>query len=298
MGGTKIAACPFVNGELLKSEEIREATPQNDPEAILQTMATMVESLKAKHDVKAVGVSTAGIVSNEGTMIGACGNIKGWKGTKGKSELEKRLGMVVEVENDANCAALAEATAGCAKDFDPVLLVIVGTGIGGGLVWGDKIWRGANYAGGEIGHIKLNDKQARRCNCGDWDCWESYASGVGLQNTAHLYFADPSMDNYKLMDLHRKGDETAIEVLNTWHNYLALGMASVINTLDPEAVVVSGGMAQFINYTKLNKKVRDKVVDALKDKINILEGELGNDSGMVGAACLANIAAQKTAVPA
>lgn len=298
MGGTKIAACPFVNGELLKDQEIREATPQNDSEAILQTMASMVEKLKSQHDIKAVGISTAGIVSNDGTMIGGCGNIKGWKGTKVKSELESRLGLPVEVENDANCAALAEATVGCAKEFNPVLLVIVGTGIGGGIVWGDKVWRGANYAGGEIGHIKLNDKQARRCTCGDWDCWESYASGTGLQNTAHLYFADPTMDNYKLMDLHHKGDETAIEVMNTWHHYLALGMASVINTLDPEAVVVSGGMAQFINYTKLNKKVRDKAVDALKDKINILEGELGNDSGMVGAACLANFAAQQTAVPA
>lgn len=294
MGGTKIAACPFSNGTLIKTHEIREATPQNNAEAILQTMETMVNKIKETHDVKAVGISTAGIVSDNGTMIGGCGNIKGWKGTKVKIELEKRLGISVEVENDANCAALAEATVGCAKNFDPVLLVIVGTGIGGGIVWGDKVWRGAHFAGGEIGHIKLADKHARRCTCGDWDCWESYASGTGLQNTAHLFFADPEMDNYKLMDLHHKGDETAIQVVNTWHDYLALGMSSVINTLDPEAVVVSGGMAQFINYAKLNKKVRDRVVDALKDHINILEGSLGNDSGMIGAACLANFAAQKT----
>ncbi|MDA0772524.1 MAG: ROK family protein [Cyanobacteria bacterium] len=293
MGGTKIAACPFVNGQLVKDQELREPTPQNDAEAILQTMTNMIEELKKTNDIKAVGISTAGIVSNDGVMIGGCGNIKGWKGTKVKAELEKRLGITVEVENDANCAALAEATVGCAKNYDPVLLVIVGTGIGGGIIWGNKVWRGANYAGGEIGHIKLTDKKARRCTCGDWDCWEAYASGTGLQNTSHLFFADPEMDNYKLMDLHHKGDQTAIDVINQWHDYLALGMASVINTLDPEAVVVSGGMAQFINYTKLNKKVRDRVVDALKDKINILEGSMGNDSGMVGAACLANFAAQK-----
>ena len=100
------------------------------------------------------------------------------------------------------------------------------------------------------------------------------------------------MDNYKLMDLHNKGDETALEVINSWHEYLALGMASVINTLDPEAIVVSGGMAQFINYPKLNKKTRDKVIDGAKDHVNILEGILGNDSGMVGAACLANLEVQ------
>jgi glucokinase len=103
------------------------------------------------------------------------------------------------------------------------------------------------------------------------------------------------MDNYKLMDLYHKGDETASQVLNTWHEYLALGMASVINTIDPEAVVLSGGMAKFINYPELNKKVRARVVDALKEYVNIIEGTLGNDSGMVGAACLANVELQTRA---
>lgn len=295
MGGTKIAASPFVNGKLLKEQERREATPQNDAEAILKTMEKMINELRVNNDVKSIGISTAGVVSDDGVMLGSCGNIKGWKGAKVKQELEARLKIPVVVENDANCAALAEATVGCGKGFDPVLLVIVGTGIGGGLVWKNQIWRGAHFAGGEIGHIKISDSRSRHCTCGSWDCWEAYASGKGLQNTAHLLFADPEMDNYKLMELHNKGNDVAIEVLNTWHEYLALGMASVINTLDPQAVVVSGGMAQFINYPKLNKKVRDKVVDSLKDYVNIVEGVLGNDSGMVGAACLANFAAQRSA---
>ncbi len=297
MGGTKIAAAPFINGKLLKDQELKEATPQNNAEGILNMMESMVKQLQTKNDIKAVGISTAGVVSDDGVMIGSCGNIKGWKGTKVKQELERRLKMPVIVENDANCAALAEATVGGAKNMDPVLLVIVGTGIGGGIVWGNKIWRGAHFAGGEIGHIKLNDKKSRRCSCGSWNCWESYASGRGLQNTAHLFFSDPEMNNYKLMELYQKGDEIAIEVINTWHEYLALGMAGVINTLDPEAVVVSGGMAQFIDYPNLNKRVRDKVVDSLKEHVNIIEGVLGNDSGMVGAACLANFTAQEL-VPA
>lgn len=289
MGGTKIAAAPFKDEKLILDELVKEQTPQNNAEEILTLMSDMVNKIREKHKVEAVGISTAGIVNNAGEMIGGCGNIKGWKGTKVKKELEAKLGIPVVVENDANCAAFAEYMVGCARNFDPVLLVIVGTGIGGGIVSNNTIWRGAHYAGGEIGHIKLSDQKARRCTCGAWDCWEAYASGSGLENTAHLFFADPEMDNYKLMELHKKGDDTAIEVMNNWHSYLAEGMASVINTLDPEAVVVSGGMAQFINYAKLNKKTRDGVVDALKDHVNILEGVLGNDSGMIGAACLANI---------
>jgi glucokinase len=292
MGGTKIAAAPFVNGKLVLDELLKDVTPQNNPQAILDLMAKMVNSIKEKHQVKAVGISTAGMVSDDGQMIGGCGNIKGWKGTKVKKELEKVLGIPVVVENDANCAAFGEYMVGGAADFDPVLLVIVGTGIGGGIVFNNKIWRGKHFAGGEIGHIKVSDKHNRRCTCGAWDCWEAYASGTGLENTAHLFFADTTIDNYKLMELHQKGNETALEVLNNWHDYLAIGMASVINTLDPEAVVVSGGMAQFINYPKLNKKTRDKVIDGVKDYVNIIEGILGNDSGMIGAACLANLEVQ------
>jgi glucokinase len=295
MGGTKIAAAPFANEKLLLDELIKEATPQNDPEGILTLMSDMVNKIKEKHEVAAVGISTAGIVNAKGEMIGGCGNIKGWKGTKVKKDLEAKLGIPVIVENDANCAAFAEYKIGSAREFDPVLLVIVGTGIGGGIVHQDTIWRGAHFSGGEVGHIKVSDKKARRCTCGSWDCWEAYASGTGLANTAHLFFTDPEMNNYKLMELHHRGDDTAIEVLNNWHDYLALGMASVINTLDPQAVVVSGGMAQFINYAKLNKKVKDKVVDAIKEHVNILEGNLGNDSGMVGAACLANMELSKLA---
>lgn len=289
MGGTKIAAAPFMDGKLIHSALLKEPTPQNNAQAVLETMSEMVKTIKKDFDVKAVGISTAGVVSDKGEMIGGCGNIKGWKGTKVRKELESILKMPVVVENDANCAALAEYTVGCAVEYDPVLLVIVGTGIGGGIVSKNQIWRGANFAGGEIGHIKLSDRKARHCTCGAWDCWEAYASGTGLQNTAHLYFTDPNMDNYKLIELFNRGDETAIAVFNTWHDYLALGMSSVINVLDPAAVVVSGGMAQFINYSNLNNKVRDKVVDAIKDRVNIMEGILGNDSGMIGAACLANL---------
>lgn len=288
MGGTKIAVGPFRNGQLIEDEILKEATPQSgDSEEILSVIAGMANSIKKNFDAKAIGVSTAGMVNSEGVMIGGCGNIKGWKGTKVKKRLEELTGLPAVVENDANCAAYAEYKVGCAKDFDPVLLVILGTGLGGGLVFNDRIWTGAHFGGGEIGHIKISDKKARRCTCGAWDCWETYASGTGLQNTARLFFANPEMDNYRLMELHKKGDETAIEVINTWHEYIALGMSSVINVLDPEAVVISGGMAQFVNYPKLNKKVKEKVIDGLKEHVNIIEGILGNDSGMAGAACLA-----------
>lgn len=289
MGGTKIAVAPFKDGKLLEDEILKEPTPKKSSEDILDTMAAMVEKIKAKHDVKAVGISTAGVVSDDGVMLGSTGNIPCWKGAHAKADLEKRVNIPVVVENDANCAAFGEYMVGCAADYNPVLLVILGTGVGGGIVWDEKIWRGAHFGGGEIGHTKISFDQTRRCTCGGWDCWETYASGTGLQNTARQMMADPEMDNYKLIELFNSGDTKAIDVMDTWHDHIALGMSNMINTFDPDCVVVSGGMAQFVNYPKLNKKVRDRVVDALKDTFKIIEGVLANDSGMIGAACLANL---------
>jgi glucokinase len=291
MGGTKIAVGIFRNEELLEDEILVEATPQTGADDILAEITNMVNKLKDRHPVTAIGMSTAGMVNDKGEMIGACGNIKYWKGTKVKKELEARTQLPTAVENDANCAAFGEYMVGCARDYDPVLLVILGTGIGGGFVWDHRIMRGAHFGGGEIGHIKVSDSKTHKCTCGAWDCWEAYGSGTGLENIARLSFADPRMDNYKLVELHKKGDENAIQVFGTWHEYLALGMSSMINTFDPDAVVVSGGMAKFVNYSELNRLTKEKVVDGLKNYVNIIEGILGNNSGMIGAACLANILA-------
>jgi len=289
MGGTKIAVAPFQNGKLIEAALLKEPTPQTGSEDILATISGMIKKIQADYNVEAIGVSTAGMVNAEGEMIGGCGNIKGWLGTKVKQELEARTGLPTKVENDANCAAFGEYKVGCASEYDPVLLVILGTGLGGGLVFNNTIWTGAHYGGGEIGHIKISGDKDRRCTCGAWDCWEAYASGTGLEHTARTFMADPSMDNYKLMEKFNAGDDQAIEVITQWHEHIALGMSSVLNALDPEAIVVSGGMAKFVNYPKLNKKVRDKVLDGMKDHIKIIEGVLGNDSGMIGAACLANL---------
>ncbi len=294
MGGTKIAVGPFKNGKIIEADILKEPTPKTSSEDILDTMAGMVNKLKELHDVKAVGISTAGVVSDEGNIVGSVGNIPCWKDAKAKSGLESRVNLPVVVANDANCAAFGEYMTGCASDYNPVLLVILGTGVGGGIVWNDKIWDGAHFAGGEIGHMKISIDKTRACTCGGWDCWEAYASGTGLQNTARQMMADPDMDNYKLMEAFNQGNTKAIEVMDTWHDYIALGMSNMINIFDPGCVVVSGGMAQFVDYPKLNKKVRDRVVDAVKDKFKIIEGTLGNDSGMVGAASLANLAVSST----
>ncbi len=288
IGGTKIAAAPLVGHELDDSVLIKKDTPQNNPELVLQMMLDMVQELKAKFEIEAVGVSTAGVVDDYGTMLGSCGNIQGWKSTPVKSSLEASLGLPVIVENDANCAAFAEYKLGAAKASEPLLLVIVGTGIGGGLVYKNQIWRGANFAGVEIGHMKItDDKQAFLCTCGALGCWEAYASGTGLKNIARKIFADEKIDSHQVLDLYQRGDAKAVEVFESWHYYLALGMNSIIHCFDPQAIVVSGGMAKFIDYKKLNQDTDMQMIDAIKGKVNISEGKLGNHSGIIGAALLA-----------
>jgi glucokinase len=289
LGGTKLAAAPMKGSIFVESEIIKEATPSGTSEDIIDTMCKMVKKIQETHGIAAVGVSTAGMVNEKGEMIGSCGNIPSWKGTKVKKELEAKLSLPVIVENDANCSAYGEYAIGSGKDFKSMIMVTLGTGIGGGIIINDQIWRGAHFGGGEIGHLKLHSNRTRRCTCGSWDCWEAYASGTGLNNTARTYLADPNINNYSLMDKYNHGDADAIEVISVWHDHVAQGIASLINSFDPEAVVIGGGLAQFINYPNLNKKLKARVVDALKPYINVIEGKLANNSGMVGAACLANV---------
>jgi glucokinase len=289
LGGTKIAAAPLKGSQLIHDDLIKESTPQTGAEDILATMEAMISKIREKHDIQGIGISTAGMVDDNGQMIGSCGNLRYWKGTKVKKELEAKTGIFTYVENDANCAAFGEYIAGSGKNHRSIVMVTLGTGIGGGIVFDNQIWRGAHFGGGEIGHMKIHSAKTRRCTCGSWDCWEAYASGTGLNNTARTHLADPTIDNYKLIDMYKSGDMEAIAVIGVWHDHIAQGVSSLINAFDPAAVIVGGGLAQFVDYAKLNKKIKDRVVDGLKPHVNVLKGILDNDSGMIGAACLANL---------
>ncbi len=306
IGGTKVLSglisSDFSEGDELE-KPLREPTPQNAT-AFLDTLSRMCRTLAEADDrtVSAIGISTAGIVdSSTGTVLGSTANIPFLMEIPNLRDLLKeRTGLPVYMENDANAACYGEARIGAGRGHDPVLMITLGTGVGGGFVENGRIYSGARFSAMEIGHICIDKDGERYCTCGRLGCWEAYASGTGLEKTTRKVLrehpdADSStllrmgkeielIDNHDLIPAWQSGDAIAKYIMELWHQDIATGLGSIINVLDPRVVVVGGGLCKFVNFEKLSVLTHKRSMLA---GTPIRKAVLGNNAGMVGAACLA-----------
>ena len=243
--------------------------------------------------ISGIGISTAGMVSDYGQIMGSTGNIPGWQGTKVKETLQKKYHLPVVVENDANSAAYAEYQIGSAKGANPLLMITLGTGVGGGVVVDGKLVRGAHFAGGEIGHIKLTYEKKRLCTCGKHDCLEAYASGNGLLALTRHYFPDKknkmsTRQLFKLSKSKSKDSILAVRAVEDWHFYIALGICNLYQVVDPEKIILSGGLSEEVDIKYLTNETKKLLLPALGKSIKIEKSVLNNDAGLLGAALLAS----------
>lgn len=290
IGGTKIA-CALVSSGRLITPIYTVQTPRG--QKILSVVGRFYEKLSKKYLISGIGISTAGMVSDDGSIVGSTGNIPGWQGTKVKETLQKKYRLPTVVENDANAAAYAEYQIGSAKGANPLLMITLGTGVGGGVVVNGRLIRGAHFAGGEVGHIKLSYTKQRLCTCGGYDCLEAYASGNGLLALIGHYFPNKhkNFTTKKLFKLARSKNKDrilAIRAIEDWHFYIALGICNLFQVIDPKKVVLSGGLSQEIDVSYLTKETRKLLLPALAKSIHIEKSVLGNDAGLLGAALLAS----------
>ena len=295
IGGTKIA-CALVSSGRLVTPIYTVKTPRG--EKILSVVGKFYESFVKKYLISGIGISTAGMVSNEGRIIGSTGNIPGWQGTKVKEILQKKYRLPVIVENDANAAAYAEYQIGSARGANPLLMITLGTGVGGGIVVNGKLVRGAHFAGGEIGHIKLSYTKQRLCTCGRYDCLEAYASGNGLLALIKHYFPDKykkitTKNLFKIARSKNHKDEAtssllAIRAVEDWHFYIAEGICNLFQVFDPEKIILSGGLSEQVDLKYLRKQTANMVLPALEKSIHVEKSILGNNAGLLGAALLAS----------
>ena len=303
VGGTKIAgAVVDEKGEVL--QEARVVSPATDAEAIEDAIAGLVARLRRDHDVEVVGVGAAGYVDRTRSVVMFAPNLA-WRDLDLRSELEARIDLPVVVENDANVAAWGEFTFGAAHDVEDLLMVTVGTGVGGGLVLDGELYRGAFGVAAEIGHLRVVP-DGRLCGCGNHGCLEQYASGSALVRetrqavTAGSLLArdlleraqgDPKRITGPLItQAAREGDRFAVEQLATAGRWLGEGVASLTAVLDPEAVVVGGGVSEAGDL--LLGPMRAAFEQQLTGRghrpvLEIRRAALGNRAGMLGAADLA-----------
>ncbi len=231
-----------------------------------------------------IGIGSPGGVNFEtGKVFGNSPNIPGWEGVNLKKSLQG-LGVPVYADNDANCAALAETLFGAARGSQSALCVTVGTGIGGGLILNGKVYRGSSYSAGEIGHTAIVFN-GRECGCGNRGCLEKYASVTALLEAGK---ESGYATVQALTDAARKGEQQALELIGRQAAYLGAGLASAINLLNPEKVILGGGFVDvYPSILKVvEKEIRQRAFPAALLKLKVVQAKLGNEAGLVGAAFL------------
>lgn len=299
VGGTTVKLGFFdVEGNLLDKWEIPTRT-ENGGEKILPDVADsikakMAEKNVAKEEVAGVGIGAPGPIDSQGVVYKAA-NL-GWGVFSIKDVLGELLDMPVMAGNDANVAALGEMWKGGGQGHDDLVAVTLGTGVGGGIIVEGKILTGSVGAGGEIGHIHVEDNETEVCGCGNCGCLEQYTSATGIVRLAKRRLEKddtPSairIENLTAKDVFdavKAGDELAIEVAKQFGEYLGKGLASIACVLNPEIFVIGGGVS------KAGEVLFDYIVPVFKKYVfrGCLNAEfalatLGNDAGIYGAARL------------
>lgn len=299
IGGTTVKMGVFrEDGTIVDKWEISTRT-ENGGEAILpdvahSILAKMEQHALDKQNIVGVGVGVPAAVKEQ-SMVNETANL-GWGYKEVKRELEELTGLQVKIGNDANVAALGEMWKGGGHGYKNMVMVTLGTGVGGGIILDGQILVGTNGIAGEIGHLTVNPEETSVCGCGRCGCLEQYASATGIVRLAKKRLADNTDETAlrkdtvtakDVFDAVKAGDKVAEEIAEEFGAYLAQALISIATVLDPEIFVIGGGVSKagevLLNY--IEKYYRKKALWATKD-VKFALATLGNDAGICGAAKL------------
>ena len=298
IGGTTVKMGLFtVDGKVTHKWEIPTRKEENG-KYILEDIAKSVKERMQRdtltlEDIAGLGIGVPGPVKEDGTVL-KCANL-GWGVFNVADTVRELTGIEnVKVGNDANVAALGEMWQGGGKGYNNLVMVTLGTGVGGGVILGGKILTGSNGAGGEIGHIRVNYEEKDVCGCGKTGCLEQYASATGVVRLAKkalekkekktTLVAD-DLSAKDVFDAAKAGDELAMDIVEKFGFYLGMALAHISQVIDPEVFVIGGGVARAgqIIIDEVSKNYEENVMFALKNKVFKM-AELGNDAGIYGSA--------------
>lgn len=309
IGGTKIAgAVVDEDGEIVAEDRV--PSPAADSTAIEDAVVDMVTRLREGHDIAGVGVAAAGFIDAAQSIVYYAPNLS-WRNEPFREKLTARLGMPVVIENDANAAGWAEFRFGAAQLVSDMVMLTIGTGVGGAIVVSDELFRGGFGTGGELGHVRLIPG-GLPCGCGAAGCLEQYGSGRALGRLANELAdaggigralaekreaAGGALSGTDIYELIVSGDGGALTALRRLGSYIGQGCATLGAVLDPQMFVIGGGVAQAGEL--LLEPVRNAYLENLPARgyhpePEFVIAELVNDAGVVGAADLARIAAERT----
>jgi fructokinase len=289
IGGTKIEAAVLDAGGAIRFQR-RRATPPSYAGMLAVIKDLVVEAEKAMGCALTVGVGTPGAISPQTGMMQNAENIDGLDGRRLDRDLESALDRPIRLANDADCFALSEAIDGAARGAHLVLGVVLGTGCGSGLVVDRKLIRGANASAGEWGHNSLpwpdaSETSPPLCICGKRGCMELYLSGPGLSRD-HLAETGERLPAPAIIDRARGGDARCAATFDRYIHRLARAMASLVNVLDPDVIVVGGGLSQIEALYKRVPEEWRSYVSGTRGGTRFVPNAHGDSSGVRGAARL------------
>ncbi len=281
LGGTAIKlGCCGSQGQCLRSVTI--PTPQPSvPEAVVAAIATAIHTLDPDHNIPAIGIGMPGPADITGRIARVSINLDDWHNVPLAEWIEAKTGRPTTVANDANCAGLGEALYGAGTPFQNLIMLTLGTGVGGAIILNGELYTGRDGAAGELGLITLWP-DGPPCNSGNNGSLEQFASVRAIRRDQHC-------EPHQLAEQAQMQDEAAIAI---WHDYgrnLGAGLASLIYVLTPEAVILGGGIAAStaLFLPSLEAEIERRVMPTSRENLVILPAALGNQAGMIGAAQLA-----------
>ncbi len=307
LGGTNISAgIVDENGNIL----VKASTPTmngREYEDIIDDMAELSKKLMkelnvTEKDIEALGVGLPGMIDKK-KGISIYANNLNFNNVNIVEEMQKRIDLPCYIENDANCAAIGENICGVAYGNENLIYITIGTGLGAGIIMNGKVFDGSFGGGGEAGHMVIV-AEGEECSCGRKGCWEAYASASALRREGRIAAAKyPNSKIYDLVDGNIKlidaktvfdaadmDDEIAVEIIDKYIKYLAVGLVNLVNIFQPEAIIIGGGVcAQGDNIINPLKKILSEKVYGGELKTKLSAATLGNDAGIVGAAMLGKI---------
>lgn len=305
IGGTKIAgALVDANGAIVREERV--PSPAGDPDAMVDAVIGLIERLSEGHEVLGAGVAAAGFIdANQSTIIYAP-NIS-WRNEPFKAKLEAKLNIPVIIENDANAAAWAEFRYGAGRGYKHMIMLTIGTGVGGAVITDSHMLRGGFGIAGELGHIRVVPDGVL-CGCGQHGCLESYASGSALLKAARSLASSGEPEGQRLREIEAEAgrlsgievykailerDPGALRVLSDLGSWLGQAIGSLVAVLDPELVVIGGGVsaAGDLLLDPIREAYRAHLpAQGFRPELKITAAEFVNDAGVVGAADLVRVA--------
>ncbi len=307
MGGTKIIAAIISNKGQMIAREYCLTLAGEGPQSVINRIFSTIDHLLSLRNIDSskldsISIAAAGVIDFDRGVITSSPNLPGWYDIPLRDIVRERYGVNTFLINDANAAALGEHHFGVGKGVNNLILLTVGTGIGGGIIINGKLYSGLCGSAGEIGHMTI-DVNGPRCNCGNIGCLETLASGTAVAREAIKRISqgekssltetvEGEIENITAEEVSlaaQRGDSLALEVILKAATYLGVGMVNMVNIFNPEMIIVGGGMAKMgdLLLNPARQVVRERAFSLSAQAVRIVPAQLGDDAGVLGAAIFA-----------